>query len=1246
MTDASYVAPILGSSESIGHEPLSVFISYSRDDLAFADQLDATLNIAGFSTLIDRHGIDPGEDWKTRLGTLIRNADTVAFVLTTSSARSSICAWEVAEALRLGKRILPVVPRGLEDAVAPPGLAALNYILFYQEPKKPGSSFGTGLTQLVAALKTDLRWMREHTRLLQRATEWTAGGRATNRLLSGADIASAKEWVALRPKNGPPPTELHLDFIRASENFDVEQQSVRQRQLEERERLLRSEESAVRKAQAEQLARIAEVKRRSKLQTTLLIGAVVVAFGFAAFGWYAWGLREQALTASTEAKERAAEAEARKADAEKHSAQARIAEQQANLERNRALLTQSRFLADLSEQHISDGKSDAVTAMLLALAALPELAIDNHNTSELRPYAAEAERVLYKSLYAKREIAVSATLNEQAPSVTFETEKHIQGTRQEPRLADVPERMRYTSPDKTRIVTYNDDDAFLWDAKSEAKIVNLAGRSRTISGTIKAIHFSKNSSHFAAVTWSGEVVHIWDTRTGQPITDLIGHTDQVWMADFSPDGSRVVTSSNDTTARIWDIVTGRTLVILKGHKDKLWNARFSPDGHRIVTGSWDKTARLWDAKSGGHIATLEGHSASVWGTIFGPDGTRVLTHASGDKTARLWDAATGKQIGSPIEHTREITTALFNSDGSRVLTRANHDPTIRITDSSTGKLVAALMPHGNLSMELAPDKEKIVFWTDRDLMIVDFRSGEMIAKMAGHCPSEFEVSRNDCRITDVTFDNNDFVSTKANDNTARKWLLKDGGEIRALRGHKSEVIRSVLSPDGLLLATGSRDTTVRLWEVATGRLISTLSGHISQINGIVFSADGKQILTYSWFDDPSVRVWDTATGRIVGVLGGHSGVPSAKFSRDGLRIVTVAKDNRGHARIWDVRSGQVVCEIKVPEGVWESFHDAVFLLDDTRILTRGYVARIWDCLGNELAQLDGYGLNSVISVDTKWIAMPLDRDSKVAQVWSTDTGAPVAQLHGLTREIERLVFSPDGNRIAATNQHDNTHVWETATGKLISELKSHRNSDYNIAGAITFSPRGDLSVTIANRDHEAHVWDIASGQIVATMQGARPDIYLSSSVKSASFSPDGNRVVTASQDGRGQSAVAIWDAKTGELVFRIDPGIGVNLAQYTADGSSIMALRGDNSVALLRVFPDHRELVEHAKLEVPRCLTPGQMKKFYLFAEPARWCITGPGLESVRDSTAWKPKWPYHTASWRAWQVARDRGESLPSPSE
>jgi TIR domain len=137
-------------------DKLNVFISYSRDDLAFADVVDAALRLGGFKTVLDRHGISPGEDWKTRLGALIRDCDTVAFVTSATSAKSETCIWEVGEAVRLGKRIVPVLPRALGEAKPPLALAALDYILCYAEPNRPGSGFGPGLLSLAEALETDL----------------------------------------------------------------------------------------------------------------------------------------------------------------------------------------------------------------------------------------------------------------------------------------------------------------------------------------------------------------------------------------------------------------------------------------------------------------------------------------------------------------------------------------------------------------------------------------------------------------------------------------------------------------------------------------------------------------------------------------------------------------------------------------------------------------------------------------------------------------------------------------------------------------------------------------------------------------------------------------------------------------------------------------------------------------------------------------------------------------------------------
>jgi TPR repeat protein len=265
---------------------LRVFISYSRDDLYFADQLDAALNACGFECLIDRHGISGGEEWKRRLGNLISEADTVVFVLSPTSARSEICAWEVEEAARLGKRTLPVNCRPLEGASPPPRLRDLNYVFFYADPKVSDSGFGSGLKSLVAALNTDFDWLREHTRYLQRATEWDRGGRPGNRLLSGDDIAEAKAWAARRPKNAPEPTALHFDFIRASEEEAKARSSAQRKQLEEMAAAQGEREKALRQAEEAQ-------RKRATMARIRNIALVAVSILAAIAVWLGWRAEQQ-----------------------------------------------------------------------------------------------------------------------------------------------------------------------------------------------------------------------------------------------------------------------------------------------------------------------------------------------------------------------------------------------------------------------------------------------------------------------------------------------------------------------------------------------------------------------------------------------------------------------------------------------------------------------------------------------------------------------------------------------------------------------------------------------------------------------------------------------------------------------------------------------------------------------------------------------------------------------------------------
>ncbi len=196
-----------------------VFISYSRRDIAFTQRLAERLKSAGYEAYLDLTDIAPGEPWQERLGKLIAQAHTVVFVLSPDSAASPICGWEVEEAERQGKRLLPVAYRRVEDSIVPAPLARLNFI-FMDNPE----AFEAQVIALLNALETDLTWVREHARLADLANAWEAAGRRSTDTLRGKALEAAERWQSERPAKAPEPTALHRAFLAASRKGATQRQ--------------------------------------------------------------------------------------------------------------------------------------------------------------------------------------------------------------------------------------------------------------------------------------------------------------------------------------------------------------------------------------------------------------------------------------------------------------------------------------------------------------------------------------------------------------------------------------------------------------------------------------------------------------------------------------------------------------------------------------------------------------------------------------------------------------------------------------------------------------------------------------------------------------------------------------------------------------------------------------------------------------------------------------------------------------
>jgi WD40 repeat protein len=85
------------------------------------------------------------------------------------------------------------------------------------------------------------------------------------------------------------------------------------------------------------------------------------------------------------------------------------------------------------------------------------------------------------------------------------------------------------------------------------------------------------------------------TGSGETIADLAGHSKTVTAVAFSPDGRRIISGSEDGTARIWHVATGTEILSLKGYEGGVHDVCWSPDGRRLAAASMGKTVLVWQA---------------------------------------------------------------------------------------------------------------------------------------------------------------------------------------------------------------------------------------------------------------------------------------------------------------------------------------------------------------------------------------------------------------------------------------------------------------------------------------------------------------------------------------------------------------------------------------------------------------------------------------------------------------------------
>jgi len=160
-------------------EQLKVFISYSRRDAAAADALVEALIARGFDVTIDRRNLPFGEKWLAELAEFIRLSDTVVWLVSEASIQSKWVNWELDEVARRNKRLVPAMIAETARDALPRQLGEIHIL-----PAEGVFDPPRDLDELVRVLETDRAWLKEASRLQDRAHEWLSKSRTSALLLS------------------------------------------------------------------------------------------------------------------------------------------------------------------------------------------------------------------------------------------------------------------------------------------------------------------------------------------------------------------------------------------------------------------------------------------------------------------------------------------------------------------------------------------------------------------------------------------------------------------------------------------------------------------------------------------------------------------------------------------------------------------------------------------------------------------------------------------------------------------------------------------------------------------------------------------------------------------------------------------------------------------------------------------------------------------------------------------------------
>lgn len=388
---------------------------------------------------------------------------------------------------------------------------------------------------------------------------------------------------------------------------------------------------------------------------------------------------------------------------------------------------------------------------------------------------------------------------------------------------------------------------------------------------------------------------------------VLNHKDDVLSAQFSKDGSRIVTTCADGTVQTWNAVSCQfiesrpisssqekcdtdgngSLFIVDDEKlmlrdkrkdverciysgDFLTHAEYSPDKRSILVATSAEVVIL-DAVSERPLRTLAHHTDMLNYAAFSPDG-RFIATASDDQKIRLWAVDTGQLIHTYEGHSNIVKSVCFSPDGCHLLS-ASRDNGARVWNvrpssqnviipGGIGEIaVATFSPDGKYIAAVSNGENcKARIWDASSLKVIHgftvHGQGVALRVELGNDAKQLTIIDESMCATTYDVNTGKAISTAAGE--SRLKIVPPFKMDQSVKGHGREICCLCNSHDGSRIVSASSDNTAIIWDKASQLPICKLSNHLSEVFFAEFSADDAYVFTAS--TDGTARLWNTMTG--------------------------------------------------------------------------------------------------------------------------------------------------------------------------------------------------------------------------------------------------------------------------------------------------------------------------------------------------------------------------------------------------